>query len=59
MAETAPVAGLLALVLLLVTRGDAVLAYTRATAQTLHTPERYIEAVMGAQPRLRKPEGSR
>ena len=58
-AETAPVAGLLALVLLLVTRGDAVLAYTRATAQTLHTPERYIEAVMGAQPRLRKPEGSR
>ncbi|HEX6019809.1 MAG TPA: monovalent cation/H+ antiporter subunit D [Burkholderiaceae bacterium] len=58
-AETVPVAGLLALVLLLVARGDAVLAYTRATAQTLHAPERYIEAVMGARPRLRAPEGPR
>jgi len=48
--ETLPIAGLLAAVVALVIHADAALAYTRATAQTLHTPALYIDAVLQARP---------
>jgi multicomponent K+:H+ antiporter subunit D len=49
-AETLPIAGLLAATMALVLHGDAVLAYTRATADMLHEPARYMQAVMSARP---------
>ena len=52
--ETLPIAGLLFAALVLVTRADPVLAYTRATAEALHAPDRYIAAVLGARPTSRK-----
>jgi multicomponent K+:H+ antiporter subunit D len=49
-AETVPVAGLLAALLALVTMAEPALVYTRDAAEALHDPQRYIEAVLGAQP---------
>ena len=49
-AETLPIAALLAATVALVLHGDAVLAYTRATAEMLHQPAGYVRAVMSAQP---------
>ncbi|HRH87254.1 MAG TPA: monovalent cation/H+ antiporter subunit D [Rubrivivax sp.] len=49
-AETLPIAGLLAATVVLVVQADAVLAYTRATADLLHEPARYMAAVMSARP---------
>lgn len=46
--ETLPIAGLLLAVVTMVWQAEAVLDYTRLTAQTLHTPSQYIDAVMGA-----------
>ncbi|NML15757.1 monovalent cation/H+ antiporter subunit D [Azohydromonas sp. G-1-1-14] len=48
--ETLPIGLLLLGCALLVVHGDAALRYTRATADTLHLPGRYIDAVMAAQP---------
>ncbi len=48
--ETLPIAGLLAAVVALVVYADAALAYTRATAEALHEPARYIDAVLSARP---------
>jgi multicomponent K+:H+ antiporter subunit D len=49
-AETLPIAALLAATVALVLQADAVLAYTRATAEMLHEPARYVQAVMSARP---------
>ena len=49
-AETLPIAGLLAAAVALVVHGEAALAYTRATAEALHTPDRYVQAVLSARP---------
>ena len=49
-AETLPIAGLLAATVAMVLQADAVLAYTRATAEMLHEPARYVQAVMSARP---------
>jgi multicomponent K+:H+ antiporter subunit D len=49
--ECVPVAALLAMCLLLVVRAEPVLVYTRASAQALHQPTQYIDAVMSARPR--------
>jgi multicomponent K+:H+ antiporter subunit D len=46
-AETLPIAALLGAALLMVGQAEAVLGYTRATADALHEPQRYIDAVMG------------
>lgn len=46
--EGLPVALLLGACVLLVVCGEPVLAYARATADTLHQPQRYIDAVFGA-----------
>jgi multicomponent K+:H+ antiporter subunit D len=46
-AETLPIAVLLGAALLMVGQAEAVLGYTRATADALHEPQRYIDAVMG------------
>ena len=45
-----PIALLLGACLLLVVGGEPVLAYARATADTLHQPQHYIDAVFGARP---------
>ncbi len=58
-AETLPIAGLLAASVLLVVHAEAALRYTRATADALHEPARYIDAVMGARTVLRGPESAR
>ena len=50
LAETVPVAGLLGAALWLVAMAEPALVYTRSAAEALHTPERYIEAVLGAMP---------
>ena len=49
-AETLPIAALLAATVALVVQADAVLAYARATADALHEPTRYMQAVMSARP---------
>jgi multicomponent K+:H+ antiporter subunit D len=49
-AETLPVAALLGAALWLVAMAEPALVYTRAAADALHAPERYIEAVLGARP---------
>ncbi len=46
--ETLPIGLLLAAALLLVAHGDRALRYARATADALHEPSGYIEAVFGA-----------
>jgi multicomponent K+:H+ antiporter subunit D len=48
--ETLPIGWLLALSLWLVIGGESALAYTRNAADALHSPQRYIEAVLSAQP---------
>jgi multicomponent K+:H+ antiporter subunit D len=48
--ECVPIALLLAACVLLVLRGESALVYARATADALHQPQRYIDAVHGAQP---------
>ncbi len=57
-AETLPIAGLLAAVIALVSQGEHVLAYTRGTADTLHAPQQYIKAVMEARPVSARAQGS-
>ncbi|APW39508.1 monovalent cation/H+ antiporter subunit D [Rhodoferax koreense] len=52
LAEGLPVAGLLLACMLLTVQAGSVMRYVQATADSLHTPASYIEAVMGAQPRL-------
>ena len=51
--ECVPIGLLLAASMLLVLRGEPVLRYARATADALHQPERYINAVMSARPLAR------
>jgi len=48
--ESIPVALLLLALLLLVVHGNAVLRYAQATADALHQPRLYIEAVRGTRP---------
>jgi len=48
--ETLPISWLLALSLWLVVCGESALTYTRKAADALHSPQRYIEAVLSAQP---------
>jgi multicomponent K+:H+ antiporter subunit D len=45
--EVAPIAGLLALCLLLTVKGGAMIGYTGATARSLHDPSSYIHGVLG------------
>ncbi len=51
--ETLPIAALLTASVLLVVQAEPVLRYTRATAESLHSPAGYINAVLGAQPVVR------
>jgi len=48
--ETLPIGALLAGSMMLVVWGEPALRYVRDTADTLHSPERYIRAVMSARP---------
>jgi len=48
--ESLPIAGLLAAGVWLVAQSDAALRYTHATAQALHAPQQYIDAVLRARP---------
>lgn len=48
--ETLPIAGLLLALLALVWQAEAVLGYMRETADALHAPGHYIDAVQGARP---------
>jgi multicomponent K+:H+ antiporter subunit D len=56
LAETLPIGLLLAASVLLVLHGERALSYTRQTAEALHEPARYIDAVTGARP-AGPPEG--
>jgi multicomponent K+:H+ antiporter subunit D len=56
--ETLPIAALLATSVSMVVQGESVLAYVRATADALHEPALYIDAVMGARPVQRLREGA-
>jgi multicomponent K+:H+ antiporter subunit D len=56
--ETLPIAALLATGVWMVAQGENVLAYARATAETLHRPALYIDAVMAARPVQRLPAGA-
>jgi len=49
-AETLPIAALLGAALFMVAQAQTVLDYTQATADALHEPQRYIEAVLGTRP---------
>ena len=48
--EGVPIAGLMALCIVLTVKADDVMQYTQNAANTLHAPNTYIEAVMGTQP---------
>ena len=48
--ETLPIGALLAASVMLVVWGEPALRYVNGTADALHTPERYIRAVMSARP---------
>ena len=48
--ETLPIGALLAATVMLVVWGEPALRYARDTAEALHTPDRYIQAVMSARP---------
>ncbi len=48
--ETLPIGALLAASVMLVVWGEPALRYVNDTADALHTPERYIRAVMSARP---------
>ena len=56
--ESLPVAALVAALVALVLHGEAMLGYTREAAQSLHEPQRYIDAVMGTRPVLRAAGGA-
>ena len=56
-AETLPIAGLLAASVAMVLHAGPVLEYTRASGEALHSPQLYIDAVMSVQP-LARTEGS-
>ncbi len=47
-AETLPIAGLLAAAMAMVLHAEPMLGYARATAEALHAPEQYVRAVMSA-----------
>ena len=51
LAEGLPVAGLLLACALLTVQAGNVMRYLQATADALHTPDAYVEAIMGAKPR--------
>ena len=55
-AECIPIVLLLGACLLLVVRGEPALRYLRDAAESLHRPERYIEAVRAARPVAAVPE---
>ncbi len=55
-AETLPIALLLGAAVLLVAQAEAAFGYARATADALHEPQRYIDAVMDART-VRSPHG--
>ncbi|MFT5642599.1 MAG: multicomponent K+:H+ antiporter subunit D [Janthinobacterium sp.] len=48
--EVGPIAGLLAACVWLTVQAGPVMAYMQATAETLHTPSIYVQAVMSAKP---------
>ena len=54
--EGVPIALLLGACALLTLQAGPVMRYMQATAQTLHTPSRYVQAVMSAQPVARPAE---
>jgi multicomponent K+:H+ antiporter subunit D len=54
--ECMPIGLLLGLCVLMVVRGDPALRYLRATADSLHRPALYIDAVRAARPVARAPE---
>ena len=54
--EGTPIAALALVLLALAAQGGPLLDYTRASADALHEPARYIEAVLGARPRERAAE---
>ena len=56
--ETLPIAGLLAASVALVLQAEAGLAYARSAAESLHAPQLYIDAVMGARPVARTQGGT-
>jgi multicomponent K+:H+ antiporter subunit D len=56
--EALPIAALLTASVTMVLQAEAALSYARASAESLHTPKRYIDAVMGARPVKRNPEVS-
>lgn len=49
-AETLPIAALLGAAVALVALAEPMLGYTRATAEALHAPQHYTDAVMSARP---------
>jgi multicomponent K+:H+ antiporter subunit D len=53
--ETLPIIGLMAASLAMVVHAQVALTYTRATAESLHAPKLYIDAVMSARPIVRGP----
>jgi multicomponent K+:H+ antiporter subunit D len=55
--ECVPIALLLTGCILLVARGGPALDYMHHTAEALHAPDRYIQAVMAARPVARQPGG--
>ena len=55
--ETLPIAALLAASVVLVLQAEAALGYTRAAADSLHSPALYIDAVLGARP-VARPAGA-
>lgn len=54
-AESLPIAALLLALLALAVHGEGVLAYAQATADALHRPAHYVDAVLGARPLVRAP----
>ncbi|MGA0572400.1 monovalent cation/H+ antiporter subunit D [Variovorax sp. VNK109] len=49
--ECAPIVALIALCVLFTIKAEPVMRYARATAQMLHDPARYVDAVMSTKPR--------
>jgi len=58
-AEGLPVSLLLGACVLLALRGEPALAYLRATSETLHEPEHYIDAVLATRPFTPRPGETR
>ena len=57
--ETLPIAALLLVSVAIVVQAQSVLGYARATADALHQPQRYIEAVLAQRPVERTTPGAR